>query len=139
MNDRFKFRVWDKEINKFRYGDVALDCSGKPFVITCNPEKPIEYLDNVEVNFCTGCKDRNGKDIYMGDIVKIPDDWDKYGMFAGETREVYFYEGGFRLKPKWDKKARGNWLEDTQDFIILGNVYTTPELLEGGKNDKRKI
>lgn len=82
-----------------------------------------------EIN-CSGLKDKCGKLIYEGDIVKIPNDYDTYGMFAGEKREVYFYEGGFRLKPKWDKNSRGNWLEDTNVFEIIGNIYENPELLE---------
>ena len=51
-------------------------------------------------------------------------------MMAGEKREIYFNEGGFRLKPKWDKNSRGNWLEDTKDFEVIGNIYENPELLE---------
>ena len=78
---------------------------------------------------CTGLKDKNGKLIYEGDIIQIPDDYDTYGMFAGEKREIYFNEGGFRLKPKWDKNSRGNWLEDTKDFEVIGNIYENKELL----------
>lgn len=44
-------------------------------------------------------------------------------MFACEKREIYFNEGGFRLKPKWDKNSRGNWLENTKDFEVIGNIY----------------
>lgn len=86
-----------------------------------------------EIN-CSGLKDKCGKLIYEGDIVKIPNDYDTYGMFAGEKREVYFYEGGFRLKPKWDKNSRGNWLEDTNAFEVVGNIYENPELLKEGNN-----
>ena len=77
----------------------------------------------------TGLNDKNGKLIYEGDIIQIPDDYNTYGMFAGEKREIYFNEGGFRLKPKWDKNSRGNWLEDTKDFEVIGNIYENKELL----------
>ena len=79
---------------------------------------------------CTGLKEKHGKLIYEGNIIKIPNDYGTYGQFAGEKREVYFYEGGFRLKPKWNKSSRGNWLEDTNDFEVIGNIYEPPELLE---------
>lgn len=79
---------------------------------------------------CTGLKDNNGKLIFEGDIVKIPDDFSTYGLFAGDTREIYYAFGGFRLKPKWDTKSRGNWLEDTAELEVIGNLYANPELLK---------
>lgn len=77
----------------------------------------------------TGLKDKNGKLIYEGDIIKIPDDWGEYGMMAGEKREVFFNKGGFRLKPKLCKNVCGYWLEDTEDFEVIGNIYENQELL----------
>lgn len=77
----------------------------------------------------TGLLDKNGKEIYEGDIIKIPDDWDEYGFNAGENYQVYFAFGGFRLKPKYKKNAKGSYLEDDK-IEIIGNVYENPELLE---------
>ena len=78
----------------------------------------------------TGLKDCIGKEIYEGDIVRVDNDWDKYGMTAGESYEIYFNEGGFRLKAKYNKNARGYWLEDNNEFEIIGNIYENPELLK---------
>jgi uncharacterized phage protein (TIGR01671 family) len=78
---------------------------------------------NFTIEQCTGQRDRNGNLIYEGDVIKIKDDYDTYGQFVGEIREVYYHEGGFRLKPKWNKNARGNYLEDTEDFEIIGNIH----------------
>ena len=79
---------------------------------------------------CTGLKDRNGRLIYDGDIVKVPNDWEKYGFSSGTIREVFFNNGGFRLKPQFNKNSRGNWLEDTEDFEICGNIHENKELLD---------
>jgi len=76
----------------------------------------------------TGLKDKNGKEIYENDIVKIPDDWDEYGFNAGEKYQVYFAYGGFRLKPKYQKKAKGFYLEDDK-IEVVGNIYKNSELL----------
>ena len=122
MQDRFKFRIpmfTDKgTFMEFQYLELGdfIECT------LCGT--------NGEPQQCTGLKDINGNLIYEGDIIQIPDDYDTYGMFACEKREIYFNEGGFRLKPKWDKNSRGNWLEDTKDFEVIGNIYENPKLLE---------
>ena len=72
MNDRFKFRVWDNLCK--RYDDlhaIYLAQSGSvcyPIVdigITY-PSEDSEYI----VEQCTGLRDRNGRLIYEGDIVR---------------------------------------------------------------------
>ena len=78
----------------------------------------------------TGLKDCIGKEIYEGDIVRVDNDWDKYGMTAGESYEIYFNEGGFRLKAKYNKNARGYWLEDNNEFEIIGNIFENKNLLK---------
>ena len=77
----------------------------------------------------TGLTDKNGKRIFEGDIIKIPDDYDEFGINAGEVYEVYFAFGGFRLKPK-RSNAKGFWLEDDKTVEIVGNIHDNPELLE---------
>ena len=77
----------------------------------------------------TGLRDKNGKRIFEGDIIKIPDDYDTYGMNAGEVYEVYFGFGGFRLKPKYRKNSRGYFLEDSGEVEVIGNIHDNPELI----------
>lgn len=149
MQDRFKFRGLSK--GKWYYGAyfkhlpyTPYCCGGEP------PEKDYKHLiiqegfsdwglprsmtcievEKDTVGQCTGLKDKNGKLIYEGDIIKIPDDWGEYGMMAGEKREIFFNKSGFRLKPKLCKNVCGYWLEDTKDFEVIGNIYENKELLE---------
>jgi uncharacterized phage protein (TIGR01671 family) len=84
----------------------------------------------------TGLMDKNGKRIFEGDIIRIPDDYDEFGRNAGEIYEIYFCCGGFRLKPKYSM-ARGYWLEDDETVEVIGNIHDNPELLkeEGRKHD----
>jgi uncharacterized phage protein (TIGR01671 family) len=97
-----------------RFGKFAYD------VAEINPETVGQY---------TGLTDKNGKKIFEGDIIKIPDDYDEFGISAGEIYEVYFAFGGFRLKPKYSK-AKGFWLEDDETVEIIGNIHDNPELLQ---------
>lgn len=82
----------------------------------------------------TGLIDKNGKKIFEGDIVKVNDDYDSYGLMAGEVREVWFNFGGYRLKPKYESSIlrgdRGYWVECGNDFEVIGNIHDNPELLE---------
>ena len=57
-------------------------------------------LDDVILMQSIGVKDIDDNEIFVGDIILIPDSYDEYGMNAGEAYEVYFAYGGFRMKPK---------------------------------------
>ena len=86
--------------------------------------------DDDTIGQYTGLKDKNGVEIYEGDIVKINNDYEKYGINAGEIYQVYFKSGGYRLLPKYCKEALGYWLESGEDFVVIGNIYDNPELLK---------
>lgn len=122
-----KFRAWDKENKEmlfvkqidFMFGKVVLE-SYEQF-----------FIDEVELMQSTGLVDWEGVEIYEGDIVKIPDDYEVFGKNAGETCKVIFDSGCFRLKTSRGR-GRGFWFEDDSTVEIIGNIYENPELL-GGK------
>ena len=65
-NDRFKFRVWDNEQNKYRQDNVILFKEGDPHIALGGY---YFYEHNCTIEQCTGLRDRKGKLIYEGDIV----------------------------------------------------------------------
>lgn len=115
MNDRFKYRYWDKQIKKMRYGDIQLSCSGQPFTLEATSEglKVID-IDNIEIMQCTGIKDNNDKLIFEGDIVKFS--------------SIYGY-GIFEIK--WSDELSAFGCEDDEtDFSELGRLYQEAAYVE---------
>lgn len=85
-------------------------------------------IDEIELREHTGLKDRTGKEIYEGDIVKG----------TASPMQVLFLHGSFVLADK-DMQRRDTWadmriFEDISQSVtiweIIGNVYENPDLLE---------
>ena len=75
----------------------------------------------------TGLKDKNGKEIFAGDIVKMAKD-----VYSEPTyyEVVRHYGGAYRLESK--QHGCELWLRHT-DCEVVGNIYENPELLEDKK------
>ncbi|TDE72974.1 hypothetical protein E0E04_04820 [Streptococcus vicugnae] len=120
-----KFRAWDKE-NKEMLFVRQIDFMFEKVVLECYEQF---FIDEVELMQSTGLKDINSEEVYEGDIVKIPDDYDAFGHNAGEILKVAFDSGCFRLK-RPNSKGRGFYFEDDNTVEIIGNIYENPELAE---------
>lgn len=72
----------------------------------------------------TGLKDKNGKEIYEGDIVRYVDDWDENG-------EIVYDDGGFEVHWPIELERLEGDIADMME--IIGNIHENPELLGGDK------
>ena len=135
MNDRFKFRTFWKDEKRMYYFNSEF------------PKISKEDENIAVIMQCTGLKDKNGKLIYEGDIVK----------FLGVPCQIVFELGEFCIVrnckfitvDEWyELLYADNWNDDTYslaqlyfntegegNFIdkveVIGNIYENPELLEG--------
>ena len=126
-----KFRAWDKRIKKMCHV-LAVDFLNR----VVSTDVGFGTIDgDIELMQFTGIRDKNGVEIFDGDVVRIPDDWDTFGTNAGESYEVIFKNGAYRLKPKYNHRAGGFLCTDEDMALvkIIGNIYENQELLESAK------
>ena len=123
-----KFRAWDKTVKKMHEIKslqwVIFD--DKEIVTAYFKDDPkIEYMDfdtgNGMLLQFTGLKDRNGKEIYEGDICK----WlDEIGQVFWSEENWCFCVGLPDTVWSWVHGRNNSKLE------IIGNIYENPELLK---------
>ena len=111
-----KFRAFIKKENKIR-NVTTIDFTLK--IIECL-NGVLEYeFEYVVLMQSTGLKDKNGVEIFEGDI-----GWDDHQEVHGQ---VIFENGAFKYE--WENISE-DLFEVTDDIEIVGNIYENSELLE---------
>ena len=133
MNRQIKFRAWDKEdeewLERFYvsgYGDV-MAVQGNYY-----PEE-IESVENVVLMQYTGIKDKNGKEIYEGDVVNYfgTKGIIKFGEFGVSTDPG----SGYQMVVGWFVENGLDCRSPGDEDEVIGNIYENLELLEQTKHE----
>jgi len=83
-----------------------------------------EYKDRLKIMQYTGLRDKNGREVYEGDIVRFKDWWDE--EMVGEVRYSEKDMAFTIVNDFWD----GFPIMYADDLEVIGNIYENPELLK---------
>lgn len=134
-----KFRAWSEETKSFECFDLyeGTECGLTNLQI---------WARDTQIEQYTGLKDKNGKEIYEGDIVEAP----IYGVWTTGNSDAIFGDKIWELLVIWSdagcgflfkvigSKNQPNRVYDILDehlgaFEVIGNIHEDADLLEDGK------
>lgn len=124
MSRELKFRAWDEKYN----------CWDKS-PITCYPYEDFKKQGRT-IQWSTGLKDIDNKDIYDGDLVELHTAANNHAVGVKENHyglyQIY-WDQKYKLKeikPNWFLKVIDNDCANFNIMKVVGNVFENPELLK---------
>lgn len=127
MSREIKYRAWVKERQAyFLVSNLFWGGGDTPLKVEISDNGSYrEYINGeVIIEQYTGLKDKNGKEIYEGNIIRL----------YGKILFIKWSENAFAFIAKGEKEYY--WLDKSKsECEIVGNVHENSQLLEGRNND----
>lgn len=132
MQRQIKFRVWDKSLNKYVYTNNGYyicesEMGGYKLVFNLNDNC---WKGDYIIQQFTGLLDKNGKEIYEGDLLEINEE-DKPNYF-----EDYCHVWYAEFSGSWTVSFNHFHSETCCDcsmvnrkYSVIGNIFENPDLL----------
>lgn len=125
-----KYRAWIKDKHKMeKVSNITFLTNNSITISTDNLDSYdfYSYAEYVLMEF-TGIKDKTGKEVYEGDIVRFYDDYDEEYIAS-----VVFIDCSGAYGVEWD--GFPTTFDDineyySEDIEVIGNIFEAPELLE---------
>ena len=137
MNDRFRFRVWNRKLKKYNgcdlLGDIHLAYIGDGYLIeTCNSVRE----EDISIEQSTGLTDKNGQLIFEGDVLKYYENGNTYigALLPDRNHQLWFtnFLPGQSFDESWQNIVDGVYLNNKgRTLEVIGNVNENPELPTG--------
>ena len=125
-----KFRAWDTK-NKKWIDDFLIQDDGS--VCRYGMFETLDSINNVVLMQFTGLHDKNGKEIWEGDILEHNNSLYPKGFKGWASKSVVRWNSktaSFDMGRYGEEEAGGSILTE-----VIGNIYENPELLNGDKNE----
>lgn len=129
-DSRYRFRAWDNQKNKWATNNDVQGSTGLEFGVN-------DYFINIAgermarwsfMQF-TGLKDKNGKPIFEGDLIRIQEE--------GEIMEIRWSQrfASFVIKREgWTFSHYFGEAVEPEDVEVISNIFESPELINHGNN-----
>lgn len=126
-----RFRVWlkkeqkmDNEIDHISWLEDELYCIGDGITY-------MVLAEDLVLMQSTGLKDKNGKEIFEGDILEVTDKHNWLEVVSYSQEKAMFVTEEINREFKVPESPLYDLLDSTfLKFKVIGNIYENPELLE---------